>query len=403
MRNAASDAASLPALGIDPFSRDCLIDPYPAYQTMRASGPVFWLSRYSVYGVARHEDVRSVLTNWQTFGSSAGVGLSDYRKEKPWRRPGLLLEADPPVHTRTRAIITRVLSPAAARKLRADFEVEAHRLVDELIERGSFDAIKDLAEAYPLKVFPDAVGIPDSDRQNLLHYGNMVFNAFGPKNELFHAAFERADRYGAWIAQCCNREVLAPDSFGAQIYAAADAGDLTHEEAPRLVRTFLSAGLDTTVAGLGNAIYLFATHPEQWDLLREHPSLARAAFEETLRCESPFQALFRTTTEATEIAGQPIAAGEKIFVALASANRDPERWSEPYRFDITRRTTGHMAFGTGIHGCVGQVVARLEGELALTALARDVKRIEITGTPERRLNNTLRGLKSLPVTLHRAS
>ena len=179
--------------------------------------------------------------------------------------------------------------------------------------------------------------------------------------------------------------------------SCADTGELSADEAPRLVRAFLSAGLDTTVSALGNAIYLLGLFPDQWEMVRFDSSLARSAFEEAMRFESPFQMLFRTTTREVELGGQSIAANEKILVSLAAANRDPRHWQEPNRFDVKRRAPGNMAMGTGIHGCVGQVVARLEGELVLTALARKVERIEIVGQPERLLNNTLRGLKSLSV------
>ncbi len=390
-------APRAPVLDIDPFSAQSLADPYPVHELMRDAGPIFRLACYGVWGVARHAEVRSVLSDWQSYCSSAGVGLTNTRKEKPWRAPGLVLEADPPLHTRTRGVLTRILSPAAARKLRAAFEVEAVRLVDALVARGSFDAIKDLAEAYPLKVFPDAVGLPVAGRERLLPYGNMVFNAFGPHNDLFTTAVAAAEQFQDWIVDNCSRRALAPGSFGAQIYEAADAGELSQEEAPRLVRAFLSAGLDTTVSALGNAIYLFGLFTDQWEFLCGNPSLARDAFEETLRFESPFQMLFRTTTRDVELVGQSIAADEKILVSLAAANRDPRHWQDPDRFDVKRRAPGNMAMGTGIHGCVGQVVARLEGELMLTALARKVKRIEIAGQPERGLNNTLRSFKSLPV------
>jgi cytochrome P450 len=400
-RTANADAGA-PILDVDLFAPASLLDPYPVYERLRAAGPLFQLAPYGACGVARYQEVRAVLDDWQTFCSSAGVGLTDYRKEKPWRVPGLLLEADPPVHTRSRAVITRVLSGAAVRRLRAEFEAQADRLIDELCARGDFDAVKDLAEAYPLKVFADAVGLPAGNREKLLAYGDMIFNAFGPQNDLFHAAVAAADQYQDWVAQSCSRTALAPGSFGAQIYAAADAGELTEDEAPRLVRAFLSAGLDTTVAALGNAILLFAWHPEQWGRLHANPALARAAFEEVLRYEAPFQMLFRTTTKATEISGRRIAAGEKVLVVLAAANRDPAQWPQPDRFDLARRAGAHLAFGSGIHACIGQTIARLEGEIVLTALARKVARIELAGTPQRRLNNTLRALKSLPVRLYNA-
>jgi len=168
------------------------------------------------------------------------------------------------------------------------------------------------------------------------------------------------------------------------------------------VRSFLSAGIDTTVYGLGNALHCFVRHPEQWAILRENPALIRGAFEEVLRFEAPVQTFFRTTTKAVDVSGVKIGDGEKVLLFLAAANRDPRRWERPDTFDVTRRATGHMTFGTGIHGCVGQAVARLESEAIFRALARHVASFELTGEPELRLNNTLRGLDSLPLRIVRA-
>ena len=382
---------------IDPFSREFLTNPYPFHEELREAGPVVWLDRYDIWAMARHEEVRACLMDWETFCSSAGVGLSDFRKETPWRPPSLILEADPPLHTRTRAVLTRILSAAAMKKLWATFEADAVVLVDRLVERGTFDAIKDLAEVYPLKVFPDAVGLDADGRENLLPYGNMAFNAFGPRNDLFHQAMANAEPVVSWIMSKCQRAALAPGGLGAQIYAAADAGELDEHEASLLVRSFLTAGLDTTVVGLGNALFCFAQHPEQWRRLRQDPSLARAAFDEVLRFEAPVQTFFRTTTRAVEVTGVRLGEGEKVLLFLAAANRDARRWEDPDCFDITRRATGHLAFGVGIHGCVGMAVARMEGEIVLSLLARKVQSIELDGAPERRLNNTLRGLSRLPV------
>jgi cytochrome P450 len=182
-----------------------------------------------------------------------------------------------------------------------------------------------------------------------------------------------------------------------QIFDAVDSGELTEDEAGMLVRSFLSAGIDTTVYGLGNALYCFAGHPEQWRILRENPGLIRAAFEEVLRFEAPVQSFFRTTTRKVDVGGVRVGEGEKVLLLFAAANRDPRRWDKPDVFDVRRRATGHMTFGTGIHGCVGQAVARLESEAIFAALARRVASLELTGQPQRRLNNTLRGLDTLPL------
>jgi cytochrome P450 len=190
---------------------------------------------------------------------------------------------------------------------------------------------------------------------------------------------------------------LAGDGLGMQIFAAVDADELTEAEAGMLVRSFLSAGVDTTVYGLGNALWCFARYPEQWTILRENPSLIRLAFEEVLRFEAPVQTFFRTTTREIDVAGVRLGEGEKVLLLFGAANRDPRRWDRPDHFDVRRRATGHMTFGTGIHGCVGQAVARLESEALFGALAKRVAAFELTGEPTRRLNNTLRGFDTLPL------
>ena len=389
--------AERPVTTIDPFSQAFLSDPYPHHEAMREAGSVVWLEHYGIWAMARHQEVRDALTDWQTYCSGAGVGLSDFRKEPPWRPPSIILEADPPLHTRTRAVLTRILSPAAINILRERFAREAKALVDQLVKRREFDGIADLAEAYPLKVFPDAVGISEEGRENLLPYGNMVFNSFGPRNDLFDKAMANAGPVRDWIMSKCSRAALAPDGLGMQIFAAVDSGELTETEAGMLVRSFLSAGIDTTVYGLGNALYCFAKYPEQWTILRENPSLIRLAFEEVLRFEAPVQTFFRTTTKAVDVGGVKLGDGEKVLLFLAAANRDPRRWDKPDTFDVKRRATGHMTFGTGIHGCVGQAVARLESEAVFGALAKRVASFELADEPKRRLNNTLRGLDSLPL------
>jgi cytochrome P450 len=386
-----------PVSAIDPFSQGFLRDPYPHHEALREAGPVVWLEQYGIWAMARHQEVRDALSDWQTYCSSAGVGLSDFRKEPPWRPPSIILEADPPLHTRTRAVLTRILSPAAINNLRATFEREAELLVARLLEQREFDGIADLAEAYPLKVFPDAVGLSEDGRENLLPYGSMVFNSFGPRNDLFDAAMANGGPVRDWIMSKCSRAALAPGGLGMQIFQAVDSGELTEAEAGMLVRSFLSAGIDTTVYGLGNALHCFASYPEQWRVLRENPKLIRGAFEEVLRFEAPVQTFFRTTTKAVEVSGVRIGDGEKVLLFLAAANRDPRRWDRPDSFDVSRRATGHMTFGTGIHGCVGQAVARLESEAIFGALTKRVASFELTGKPELRLNNTLRGLDTLPL------
>jgi len=395
------EAQQAPVSEVDPFCREFFENPFPAYEKLREAGPVVRLLRYDVWAVARYAEVHRVLNDWQTFCSSRGVGLTDFAKEKPWRPKSLLLETDPLLHDKTRRVLNRVLSASVMARLRERFAEEADALVDRLLERGSFDAIANLAEAYPLTVFPDAMGMPRENRHFLLPYGNMAFNAFGPRNEFFEAAFAEAEPVLAWLQRQMRREAFAPGGFGAAIHAAADTGELTQEEAPIVARSLLTAGVDTTVSGIGAAVYCLARFPEQFARLRADPSLARAAFEEAVRYETPVQTFFRTTTRPVEFIGIAVDEGEKVLMFLGAANRDPRYWERPDDYDIGRRTVGHVGFGSGIHQCVGQLLARLEGECVLSALARKAASVEIAGPIRRRYNNTLRALASLPVIARR--
>jgi len=391
--------SAYPVSSLDPFADEFLAAPYPFYAQLREAGPVIWLEHYELWACARHVEVHAALTDWQTFSSAAGVGIDDFRRTKPWRPPSLILEADPPLHTRSRTVMNRALSAKPMAGLRAGFKEAADKLADELIARRRVDAIADIAEAYPLSVFPKAVGLGHDGVENLLPYGAMVFNAFGPRNAHFEAVMAEAAKVVPWINAQCAREALSPSGLGAIIWAAVDSGEITAEEAPLLVRSLLSAGLDTTIVGIGNALYAFATNPQQWQALRDKPALMRPAFDEVLRWESPIQTFFRTTTRAVDIGGVEIPQDSKAVLFLGSANRDQRRWDEPERFDVGRRAAGHVAFGAGIHLCVGQMLARLEAEVLMTALAARVERIDIAGEPQRKLSNSLRQFASLPVEL----
>jgi cytochrome P450 len=293
-----------------------------------------------------------------------------------------------------------VLGPRALRHLREAWIADAEVLVDEVLAAGpELDAVTQLAEVFPLRVFPDAVGLPAEGRENLLPYGDHAFNAFGPANDLVAKGEPRVAELSGWVGSVCARDVLAPEGFGADIWAAADRGDITPAMAPLIVRSLLTAGVDTTVHGISAVLSGFATHPDQWQRLRQDPGLARVAFDEAVRWESPVQTFFRTATTDVQIGGTVVPEGHKVLMFLAAANRDPRRWTDPDRFDLGRDPSGHVGFGMGLHQCVGQHVARLEAEAVLTALARRVRSIELAGPPRRHHNNTLRAWASLPVRL----
>ncbi|MEJ8279514.1 cytochrome P450 [Pseudonocardia spirodelae] len=389
----------VPATDVDPFGTDVLLDPLPFHRWLRDAGPVVRLTRYDVVASGRYDVVRDALVNWQDLRSGAGVGLADFHTEAPWRPPSLLLEADPPQHDAPRRVLAKVLGPRALRSLRERWAADAAALVDRVLARGpEFDAVTALSETFPLRVFPDAVGLPEAGRENLLPYGDLLFNAFGPRNALLEDKLPRLGELSAWVNAQCARDALAPHGFGADIWAAADRGDITHDQAPLVVRSLLSAGVDTTVNGLSAVLHAVATHPRQWARLRAEPDLARVAFDEAVRWESPVQTFFRTTARDTELGGVRVPAGRKVLLFLGAANRDPRHWgADADDLDLGRDPSGHVGFGMGLHQCVGQHVARLEAESVLRALAARVTTVAPAGPPRRRPNNTMRSWASLPL------
>lgn len=389
------------ALDFDPYAIEVLTEPFSFHGMLRDCGPVFWLRKYGCYGMARYDQVHAALADWETYVSSRGVGLSDFAKESPWRSPSLLLETDPPLHDRTRGLMNRIVTLGAVRDLAEGWRTKANDLVDSVVNRGELDAVADFAEQFPLMVIPELIGLMEEGRENLIPYATAVFNAFGPRNALFEEADRASKSAAAWVANACKRENIR-GGWGLAVYEASDRGDCSPEEAERLVRSFLSAGVDTTVNGIGTMLLALATHTEQWEMLRKNPELARKAIEESLRWGGVAQTFYRTTSCDVDIEGVTIPGGSKVLLFLASANRDPRKWTDPEAFDITRAASGHVGFGFGIHQCLGQMVARYEAQAVLDALIEKVGRIEVTGQPSYRLNNTLRALGSMAVILHRA-
>ena len=385
---------------LDPFSEEFRSDPYSAYAELRALGPIVWLEQHDCWAVSHYDACRTILTDFETYSNAGGGGLENYFKKAPWRKPSIILEVDPPEHTRTRTVLSRALSPKVLRAIRTRFEEDAAAMVAEVKNKGEIEGVSELTRRYPLKVFPDSVGMAPDDRDNLLIYGSMVFGSFGPIIPWYEKFMADNAHVPEWIMERCQRKNLAPGGVGQMIYEASDRGEITEEEAMMLVRTFLSAGVDTTVDSIGLCLRLLAENPDQYALLRDDPSLARAAFEEATRLDSSSQSLFRTTLRETEFAGQKIAKHEKVMIFIGSAGRDPDVWEEPEKFDIQRQIKGRqMGYGVGIHGCVGQMFARLEAECFFQAFAQQVETVTPAGPSEVRLHPGLRGLTKLPLHL----
>lgn len=390
-------AQGIPVWDVDPYDEAILANSDAYYARLRDLGPVVYIPRYSILAVGQYESTRTVFSDHENFISSRGVGLNDFALGEPWRPPSIILEVDPPDHGKTRRVMSRALSPKVVKGLADMFRDAAETIVDELLQQGSFDAVTGLAERFPVTVFPRAVGMRDVHHRHLVDYGACVFNAMGPDNRLRRQALERNATIGPWIMAACARDRLTEGGLGAMIYADADAGAITEAEAAMLVRSLLSAGVDTTVTGIGNALWCFANNPAEWERLRADRTLARPAIEETLRYTSPVHTFGRTAGGDTEVAGFAVEEGSKIICVLGAANGDPVKWGDPETFRIDRRPLGHMAFGAGIHGCVGQNIARAEMEALLSVMAEKVARIEPAGQAVWRPNNAIHALDQLPL------
>lgn len=381
---------------IDLFADATILDPYPLYAELREAGPVVWLTRHNAWVVGGYDLVKEVLNDWERFSSYPNPGLEP---ERPGMPVGGILGSDPPDHTRLRRLLARLTSPRAIRNLKADIEAQADQHIADLVARGSVDVVADLAQPFPLKVVSDLIGLPADGRENLLTLADAAFNSFGPANERSLAALPVLPQIFLYTATAMSRERIAPGSWGAAIYEAADEGLVTEDEAFMLLAGIVVAAMDTTIHALGSAVWLLAAHPEAWRALRADPELAGRVFEEVLRFESPVYFFARGATQDTVLGGTPIRAGDRVITLLGAANRDERHFPGADRFDLNRTPNDHVAFGHGIHSCGGQGVARLEGAAVLASLARRVERIEVVGEPKRHSNNTVRGLASLPVTL----
>jgi 4-methoxybenzoate monooxygenase (O-demethylating) len=378
----------------DVFSHEAVRNARAVDDRLRELAPAVKLTRENITMLGRYEHVSEGLRDWRTFSSTS----------RPWHdpnsvRPEILLTDDPPKHTGVRAVIAAALSPRALAKMSEAFKADAHSLIEGLRERSGepLDAVTDITQAFVYKVLPDALGLPVKGREHLYAFGHMVWATMGPMNALFQEAMVDTGPVIEWAEGCCRRENLAPDGLGMEMYKAADRGEITADEATLLVGILLSAAADTTVMTMATAIQAFCEFPAQYALLRSDPSLVRSAFDESLRWDSPSRMAGRIAMRDVEIDGVVIPKGERCGLMFAAANRDPRKWKDPERFDIRRDHRAHLGWGYGVHACVGRVLALLEADALLGAIARNIERFEAAGPPAPWMTTIGHGPAKLPV------
>jgi cytochrome P450 len=388
---------TIPHYPDDIWTDEVLLDPHPHYRALRDLGPVVWLDAQQMYAVPRYTEARAVLGDAGTFCSGQGVGLNDMVNGIG---AGTTLMSDGQLHAHLRSVIGPGLTPRALRSMRGTVEQLAAERVARLIQQGSFDAVADLARALPLTVVPDLVGWPAGGREHLLEWAGAAFDLLGPLNARAQQAGPKVQEMLEFAARTAADGNLLPGGLGATILEAARHGELQPAQVPPLIVDYIAPSLDTTISAIGSAIWLLATHPDQWAALKADAALIPNAFNEAVRLESPIRAFSRVTTSDTQLDGYDIPAGARVIVLYASANRDEREFGRPDDFDVSRtNASAQLGFGYGTHGCAGQGLARLEGQAVLQALVDQVEAIEL-GRPVRALNNLINAWASVPVTVH---
>ncbi|HEV7433126.1 MAG TPA: cytochrome P450 [Steroidobacteraceae bacterium] len=387
---------AIPDYKVDLFSHESVRNARAVDDTLREFSPVVRLADGTVM-ITRHADVIAGLGDWQTYSS----------KSRPWHdpkslRPEILLTDDPPVHTRARQAMAKVLSTQVLAGLRPALERDAAALVDDLLMRQGeiLDGVREITQRFVYKALPDAIGLRVEGREHMYAFSHMVWATMGPENALFHEAMVNIEPVLAWLEQCCDRNRLAPGGIGPALYRLADEQVITLAEAKLLLQTVLAAGADTTILTLANAMQAFALFPEEYQKVRADPNLVRAAFDESLRWDSPSRMAGRITARAVDIDGYTVPAGQRVGLMFAAANRDPRAWPDPDRYDIGRDLRNQVGWGYGVHACVGRVLAQMEAHALLSELARRVARIEMAGAPEPWMTTIGHGPAKLPIRLY---
>jgi cytochrome P450 len=390
----APTATRVAECGLDPYSDEFLADAHRGFRELRDLGPVVYLPQHDVYALTRYAEVREALTDWERFSSAAGVSLTEF----PNSQPGII-HMDPPEHTAERELLAPPMSRRGLHEASVEIEATAQKLVAEVAERGIVDGVTELAQIIPVMIVSRLVGLPETGRERMLEWATYAFNSMGPAGNV-RTAEGTAGVMG--VVEYMQSEVwpdtVVPGSWADHAFQRGEELAVPIELMKAKILAYVMPSLDTTIQAIANALWSFGNNPDQWELLRERPDLLNRAINEVLRLESPVMTFSRLLVGGDhELGGVTIPDGARVLVMFASGNRDERKWEDPDRFDVTRDgASEHLAFGFGIHLCLGQGLARLEMRELFKALLARVERFEI-GEYERIVNNTLHGFSRLEV------
>jgi cytochrome P450 len=370
---------------------DRLLNPFPWYDTMRKTDPVHYYEQYGIWQAFRYNDVQRVLSDYTAFSSSFGGQNQDPLSTS-------LISMDPPRHRQLRNIVTQAFTPRTVARLSDRITAIVTELLDKVVTTGRMDIIDDFSYPLPVIVIAEMLGIPQEDRERFKHWSDAIvgITSSGGNNP----QQEMGAYFLNMIAQ--RRQNPEDDLISALLAAQIDGVHLDQRELLGFCILLLVAGNETTTNLIGNALLCFDEHPETMEQLRAEPDLLPTAIEEVLRYRSPVQLMYRHAVADIELGDRTIRAGQMIMAQIGSANRDEAQFPNADTFDIRRTPNRHIAFGHGIHFCLGAPLARLEAKIALNLLLerlQDIQRVrtiplETTGS------DIVYGVKHLPVTFH---
>lgn len=344
-------AERAPTSTLDPYADEALLNPWPLYGELREMGPALWLEKYRMFALTRYDVVVKVLRDWEAFPSSFGVMMNDDMNQV---LRGNTLCSDGEIHNRLRRVVMRPLMPVALQSLKEEVEREAAAVVDRLCAKGRFCATAELATHLPVTIVSNAVGLPEEGRERMMEWSIGLFNCIGPMNDRARTAMPVLSEMMHYASTHAVPGKLKPGSWAEAIHHAAAAGEVPSEAVPVMMIDYMGPSLDTTIFGISSGVWLFANHPDQWDLVRNDPSQIPAAINEILRMEAPIQGFSRYVARDYDLHGVSLQEGSRAIVFYGASNRDPRQFPHPDRFDVRRDNAGrHMAFGTGPHVCLG--------------------------------------------------
>jgi cytochrome P450 len=390
----------------DPFSDDYFDDPSEVYRRLRDEAPVYFNPTYGFYALSRFDDVVVAHRDWHAFSSAHGVDLSMLTKDPDLARTlQLIIMMDPPEHDRMRTLVSRVFTPRAVAALEPMIRDVVGGLLDPLVEREQFDIVSDLAAPFPIEIISRMLGVPEGERQQIRERLDLSLHRepgeMDPTPEGQAAMLELAGYFLDLVAE--KRANPVDDMLSRLTQVTVDRGDgvetgLDDHEIAGFATLLGGAGAETVTKLVANAVVVFDQHRDQWARVTADQTLIPQALEELLRLLPPSQYQGRFSHEERTFEGGTIPAGHPVLLLTGAATRDPRAFDRPDEFDIDRPPSVAIAFGHGVHSCLGAALARMESRVALEEIASRWSRLEVDPAGLRRVNMAnVAGYANVPV------